>query len=63
MLTADMLRNTCGESILNTEIIKECRMIDGTLTESDKEKLKEFIADFYSSHEGSQALANANNHW
>ena len=36
---------------------------DGSLTESDKRRLKEFIADFYASDEGSQALADKSNRW
>lgn len=33
------------------------------LTESDKARLKEFIADFYASTEGSKALADKANRW
>ena len=36
---------------------------DGSLTESDKARLKEFIADFYASPEGSKALADKSNRW
>lgn len=36
---------------------------DGSLTESDKRRLKEFIADFYASPEGSKALADKANRW
>lgn len=33
------------------------------LTESDKARLKEFIADFHASPEGSMALADKSNRW
>ena len=33
------------------------------LTESDKARLKEFIADFYASPKGSKALADKSNRW
>ncbi len=33
------------------------------LTESEKAKLKEFIADFYASDQGSKALADKSNRW
>ncbi len=36
---------------------------DGSLTESEKAQLKEFIADFYASEAGNAALANKNNRW
>ena len=33
------------------------------LTESEKARLKEFIADFYASDQGSKALADKANRW
>lgn len=36
---------------------------DGSMTNSDKARLKEFIADFYASDQGSKALADKANRW